>query len=133
MKRLVGILCCLFLLIAGAVWALEKCHGLAAHHDGHEHSENVAQAHTHGLNLPGDQTLAADAVIHCVSSGEIPSFISQPSPRITRLDVTHSVLTSSFVAVMAEASGWITYSQKRPPGWFLAAVSAYLSLSVLRV
>jgi hypothetical protein len=128
MKRLVGSFCCLVLLFASAAWALEKCQTLAAHHDGHEHSESVTHADNHGLDLPRDQA----PVIHCVNSGEIPNFIFQPSPRIAPLVVTYKILPSSFVPVMAEANGWITYSAKRPPGCFLAAVSPYLSLSVLR-
>lgn len=133
MKRLVGVVCCLFLLLASAAWALAKCQSLAAHHGGHEHSETVTHAHNHGLDLPRDQSLPEDPVIHCVNSGESPSFISQPSPRIARSIVTYKILPWSFVPVMAEANGWITYSAKRPPGSFIAAVSPYLSLSVLRV
>ena len=133
MKRLVGIVCCLLSLIASAAWALEKCQSFAAHPDGHEHNENVAHAHNHGLDLPQERSLPGDPVIHCVNPGESPSFISQPSPRISRPLATYKILPSSFVGVDVKAVDWITYSQKRPPGWFLAAVSPYLSLSVLRV
>jgi hypothetical protein len=131
MKRLVGSFCCLFLLLASAAWALEKCQSLAAHHDGHEHTATVTL--THGSDLPREQSLPEDPVIHCVNSGESLSFISQPPPRIARSIVTYKILTWSFVPAMAEANGWITYSAKRPPGSFIAAVSPYLSLSVLRV
>ena len=129
MKRLFGIVCCLVLLFASAVWALEKCQSMAAHHDGHEHSESGTHADNNGLDFPQGQA----PVIHCVNSGESPSFISQPSPRIARSIVTYKILPWFFVPVIAEANGWITYSAKRPPGSFLAAVSPYLSLSVLRV
>jgi len=133
MKRLAGIVCCLFLLLASAVWALEKCQSLAAHHDGHEHSESLAHAHNHDLDVPRELSSPEEPVIHCINSGESPSFISQPSPRIARSIVACKILPWSFVRVMAEANGWMTYSAKRRPGSFLAAVSPYLSLSVLRV
>ena len=133
MKRLVGSFCCLVLLIASAAWALEKCQSLSGHRDGHEHGESVTHSHNDGLDLPREQSLPKDPVIHCVNSGESLSFIFQPSPRIARSIVTYKILPWSFVPVMAEANGWITYSAKRPPGSFIAAVSPYLSLSVLRV
>jgi hypothetical protein len=133
MKRFVGFVCSLFLFLASAAWALEKCQSLAAHHDGHEHSESVTHTHNHGSDLHREQSLPEDPVIHCVNSGESPSFISQPSPRVARSIVAYKILPWFFVPVMAEAKGWITYSAKRPPGSFLAAVSPYLSLSVLRV
>ena len=130
MKRLVGIICSLFLLLASAAWALEKCQSLAAHHDEHE---IATYAHSHGSELPRSQPFPDDPVIHCPSPSEFPSFISQPSPRIARSIVAYKILSWLFVPVMAEANGWITYSAKRPPGSFVAAVSPYLSLSVLRI
>ena len=133
MKRLAGIVCCLFLLLASAVWALEKCQSLATHNDGHEHSEGLTHAHNHDLDVPREQSSPAEPVIHCVNSGESPSFICSPSPRIARLVITQKILPSFFIPATAEAAGWITHSEKRPPGSFLAAVSPYLSLSVLRV
>ena len=133
MKRLVGIVCCLFLLLASAVWALEKCQSLAGHHDEREHRESLTHAHNHDLDIPREQSSPEAPVIHCVNSGESSSLISPPSPRIARLVITQKTLHSFFIPATAEAAGWITHSEKRPPGWFLAAVSPYLSLSVLRV
>ena len=132
MKRFVGIACCLFLLLAGAAWALEKCQSLVAHHGGHEHSEEVSHAHTHGFDVAQDQSLPGNPVIHCVDSREIPSFISQPQTRLARPLVPVQILPASYYSAMAESRVWITNSEKRPPGSFLSAVSPYLFLSVLR-
>ena len=131
MKRLVGIVCCFILLFASAAWALEKCQSLVAHHGGHEHSEGAA--HTHGFDIARDQSQPGNPVIHCADRREIPSFIAQPSPGIARSIVAYRILPSFFIPVMAHTNGWITNSEKRPPGSFLSAVSPYLSLSVLRV
>lgn len=133
MKRFIGIICCLFLFFASAAWALGKCQSLVAHHDGHEYSDSVTHTDSHELDIPREQSLPGDPVIHCVNSGENLSFISASSPRVASLIGRYKVLPSSFVPVIAEANGWITYGEKRPPGWFLAAVSPYLSLLVLRV
>jgi len=132
MKRLAGIVS-LFLLLASAVWALEKCQSLAAHHDGHEHSESLTHAHNHDLDVPRELSSPEEPVIHCINSGESPSFISSPSPRIARFVIVQKSLPLFSIPATAEAAGWITHSEKRPPGSFLAAVSPYLSLSVLRV
>lgn len=133
MKRLVGIIGAMVLLIANGVWALDRCQSLAAHHDGHEHSDRVTHAHNHDLDIPREQSSPEEPAIHCVNSGESPSFIFPPSPRMARLVITQKISSSFVVPVTAEATGWIAYSEKRPPGSFLAAVSPYLSLSVLRV
>ena len=133
MKQLLGILCSLFLLLASAAWVLEKCQSLAAHHDGHEHSDSASHARNHDLDMPREQSSPEDPVIHCVSSGESPSFISSPSPRIARLVITEKILPSFFVPVADEATGQILHSEKRPPGSFFPSVSPYLALSVLRI
>ena len=131
MKRLGGIVCCLFLILASAAWALEKCQSLAAHHDDHAPSVNVT--YPHGIDLPLHQSLPEDPVIHCADLRDVPSFISQPLPRLGSSTVVFHVLPSSFVPVSADANGWINYRDKRPPGSFLSAISPYLSLSVLRI
>ena len=133
MKRLVGIVCALFLLFASAAWALEKCQGLVAHHGGHVHGESLAHAHNHSLDLPQEESLPKDPIIHCINSGESPSLIFQPSPKIAPLVITQKILPSFFMPLTAEAAGWMSYSDKRPPGSFLSAISPYLSLSVLRL
>lgn len=133
MKRLAGIVCCLFLLVASAVWALAKCQSLTAHHDGHEHSDSLTHAHNHDLDVPKEQSSPEEPVIHCVNSDESPSFTSPPSPRIARLVITQKILPSFFVSVTDEATGWMSHSEKRPPGSYVAAVSPYLALSILRV
>lgn len=133
MKRLVGICCCLILLFASAAWALAKCQSLAAHHDGHEHSESVTHLHNHDSEFPLYPSLPQDQVIHCTNSRVLPSAISQPSTRITRPLLAYEILPPCNVTVVAPATRWIAHSEKRPPGSFLAAVSPYLSLSVLRV
>lgn len=132
MYRLGAIVCCLFLLLASAAWALERCQSFDAHPSGHEHGGAVSHSHTQGIDHVRDQSSPEDPTIHCADSRKIPSFVSQPSPRLARSIVAYRILPSSFAPVMAEANGWVTYSEERPPGWFLSAVSTYLSLSVLR-
>ena len=132
MKRLGGIVCCLFLLLASAAWALERCQSFDAHPSAHEHSGEVSHSHTQDVDLPRDPSSTEDSTIHCANSHEIPSFVSQSPPRLARSVVASRILSSSFAPVLAEADGWVTYSEKRPPGSFLSAVSTYLSLSVLR-
>lgn len=133
MKRLVGIVCSLFLLLASAGWALAKCQSLATHQDGHEHWESVTHLHNHDSNLARYPSLPQDLVIHCTDSRDLPSAISQPSTRITRPLLAYEIIPSCNVTVVAPATGWIAHSEKRPPGSFLTGVSPYLSLSVLRV
>ena len=132
MKRLGGIVCCLFLLLASAAWALERCQSFDGHSAGHEHGEAVSHSHTQDVDLLRDQSSPEDQTIHCADSREMPSFISQPPPRLARSIVAYRIFASSSAPVMAAADGWVTYSEERPPGSFLSAVSTYLSLSVLR-
>ena len=132
MKRLVGIVCCLFLFLASAVWALEKCQDFDAHPGGHGHSEEVSHTHAQDIDLLRDRSSPDDQTIHCADSREIPIIISQSSPRLARSNVAYRILPSSLAPVIAEANGWFIYSEKRPPGRFLSAVETYLSLSVLR-
>ena len=132
MKRVIAIAICFSIFYAGAVWALEKCQSLVAHHGGHEYSEEMSHAHTHAFDIAQDQSLPGNPVIHCVDSREIPSFISQPQTRFARPLVPVQILPASCYSAVAESRVWITNSEKRPPGSFLSAVSPYLSLSVLR-
>jgi len=132
MKRFSGIVCCLFLLLASAAWALERCQGFDAHTGGHEHGEAVSHSHTQDVALLRYPQSSHDQTIHCADPRELPNFISQPSPRLARSNVAYRILSWSFAPVMAEADGWLTYGEKRPPGSFLSMVSTYLSLSVLR-
>jgi hypothetical protein len=132
MKRLGGIVCCLFLLLASAASALERCQGFDAHPTGHEHSGEVSHSHTQDVDLLREQSSPEDSTIHCSDSPEIASFVSQPPPRLARSIVAYRIFASSFAPVMAETNGWVTDSEKRPPGSFLSAVSPYLSLAVLR-
>ena len=133
MKRLGGIVCCLFLFLASAASALERCQSFDAYPTGHEHNGEVSHSHTQDVDLLRDPSSPEDPTIHCADSREIPSFVSQPSPRLARSNIAYRILPSSFAPVMAAADGWLTYSEKRPPGSFLTAVSSYLSLSVLRI
>ncbi len=130
MSRLVGIIAAMLLLLANAAWALERCESLSAHHAVHEHGEAVSHDHSPALD---SQSSTVDQTIHCTDSRDLPSAISQPSPRITRPLLAYKIFPSCNVSVVAQVTGWIAYSEKRPPGSFLAAVSPYLSLSVLRV
>jgi len=132
MKRLGGIVCCLFLLLASAAWALERCQSFDAHPSGHEHGEAVSHSHTQDVDHLRYPQSPHDQTIHCADSREVPNYISQPSPRLDRLNVAYRILPSSLAPFTVEASGWLAYGEKRPPGWFLSAVSTYLSLSVLR-
>ena len=132
MKRLVGIVGCLFLFLASAVWALEKCQDFDAHPSGHKHAEEAFHTHAQGIELPRNHSLPGDQTIHCADSRAIPIIISQSSPRLARSNVAYRILPSLLAPVIAEANGWFIYSEKRPPGWFLSAVATYLSLSVLR-
>ena len=131
MKRLVGIACCLLLLLASAAWALEKCQSLVAHHGAHEHSEEVS--HSHSFDVARDQSLPGNPVIHCADTREIPSFIPAPPSRLNRSTVAYAILPASFIAVMADANASITHGMTKPPGSFLSAVAFYISLSVLRI
>ena len=133
MNRLVGIIGAMVLLLANAAWALERCQSLRAHHAVHEHGEAVSHTHNPVLDSFRPQTSAEDQTIHCPDSRDLPSAISQPSPRIVRPLLAYKIIPSCNVSVVAQALSWIAYSEKRPPGSFLAAVSPYLSLSVLRV
>jgi hypothetical protein len=133
MNRLVGIIGAMVLLIANAAWALERCQSLNAHHAAHEHGEAASLDHGPPLDSFRSQSSAEDQTIHCANSREVASFLSQPSPWIARSIGAYKTLPSPFVPFVAESNGWIAYSEKRPPGSFLAAVSLYLSLSVLRV
>ena len=132
MKRLGGIVCCLFLLLASAAWALERCQSFNDHPSGHEHSAEISHSHMQDVDLLRDHSSPKDPTIHCPVPREVPNYISQPPPRLARSNVAYRILPSSFAPVMAEANGWVTYNEKRPPGWFLSTVSPYLSLSVLR-
>ena len=132
MKRVGGIVCCLFLLLASAAWALERCQGFDAHPGGHAHSEEASHTHTQGIDLLGAPSSPHDPTIHCADSREVPRMISLPSPRMVRPLVAFQILPASYDSAMTECNGWIIHSEKRPPGWFLSAVSPYLSLSVLR-
>lgn len=132
MKRLGGIVCCLFLLLASAAWALERCQSFDAHPSGHEHSAEVSPSHIDHVDLLRDLSSPEDPTIHCANSREILSFVSQSPARLARSIVAYRILPSSFAPVMAAADGWVKYSEKRPPGSFFSAVSPYLSLSVLR-
>ena len=132
MKRLVGIVCCLFLFLASVAWALERCQGFDAHPGGHGHSEAASHTHTQGIDLLRAELSPDDQTIHCADSRAIPIIISQSSPRLARSNVAYRILPSLMAPVIAEANGWFIYSEKRPPGWFLSAVATYLSLSVLR-
>ena len=132
MKRLGGIVCCLFLLLASAAWALERCQSFNDHPSGHEHSAEISHSHMQDVDLLRDHSSPEDPTIHCADSREVPSFISQSRPRLARSIAAYRILPSSFAPVMAEANDWVTYNEKRPSGWFLSAVSPYLSLSVLR-
>jgi len=132
MKRLVGIIGAMVLLIANAAWALERCQSLNAHHAVHEHGDAASHDHNRALDSFRSQSSAEDQTIHCTDSRDLPSFISQPSPRVARPLPAYKIIPSCNVSVVAQATGWIAYSEKRPPGWFFAAVSSYLSLSVLR-
>lgn len=132
MKRLGGIVCCLFLLLASAAWALERCQSFDTHPSGHEHSGEVSHSHTQGFDFLRDPSSPEDPTIHCADSREVPSMLSLRSSRLARSFAEYRILPSSFAPVMAGAAGWLTYSERRPPGVFLSAVSTYLSLSVLR-
>lgn len=132
MKRLGGIVCCLFLLLASAAWALERCQIFDAHSAGHEHSDEVSHSHTQDADLLRDQSSPEGQTIHCADSRDILSYISQPSPRMDRPFVPVQMFRASYDSAMTGCTGCIIHSEKRPPGWFLSAVSPYLSLSVLR-
>ncbi len=133
MNRLLGIIGVMVLLIANAAWALERCQSYNTHHAVHEHGGAVAHDHSRALDSFRSQSSAEEQTIHCADSRDLPSAISQPSPRIARSPLAYKIIPSCNVSVVAQATGWIAYSEKRPPGSFLAAVSPYLSLSVLRV
>ena len=133
MKRLAGILGAILLLFANAAWALERCQGFNTQHAVHEHGDTVSHDHSPALDSLQSQSSAQDVTIHCADSRDFSCFISHSSYRTARSPVAYKILPSSFVPFVAESNGWITYSEKRPPGSFLSAVSPYLSLSVLRV
>lgn len=133
MKRLVGIIGAMVLLLANAAWALERCESLSPHHAVHEHGGAVSHDHSPALDSFRSQSSAEDQTIHCPDSRDLPSAISQPSPRIARSLLAYKIIPSCNVSVVAQAVSWTVYSEKRPPGSYLAAVSPYLALSILRV
>jgi len=132
MKRLGGLVCCLFLLLASAAWALERCQSFDAHPSGHEHSGEVSHSHTQDVDLLRDPSSPEDPTIHCADSRDILSFISPPSPRMDHPLVPVQIFRASYDSAMTSCNGCIIHSEKRPPGSFLSAVSTYLSLAVLR-
>ena len=133
MKRLVGIACCLFLLLASAAWALEKCQSLVAHHGMHAHLDEMPHADSRGAEPDYSHPAANDQTIHCPDSSVKLAFIISPPPRISPLVTARQFLHSSICFAVAENIVSTIRSEHRPPGSLFSAVSQYLALSVLRI
>ena len=131
MKRLVGIVCCLFLVFASALWALEPCQSYNTHHDIHAQADENSSAP--GLEFSHSHASTNDQTIHCPYPQIKLSFVTQPSSRITYPMTAGNVVPISFCSTVARGTGWMIHGEQRPPGSFLSAVSPYLSLSVLRI
>ena len=131
MKRLGGIVCCLFLVFASALWALEPCQSYNSHHDIHAQADESSRAlgleFSHSHAPPNDQTF------HCPHPQIKLSFVTQPSSRITYPMTARNVGSISFCSTVARGPAWMIHGEERPTGSFLSAVSPYLSLSVLRI
>lgn len=135
MKGVVGITCSLFLVFAGALWAMGRCDGFNIHHGSHEHGRaEIAHSHTHGADLVhAGHSSGEEPTIHCCAdSYKKPTLMVKPFQQIV-----DPVTVGQLVVISSNLSDpplgpRTSRSKDKPPGAFLSSVPLYLSFSVLR-
>jgi len=134
MKGVVGITCSLFLVFAGALWAMGRCDGFNIHHGSHEHGRaEIAHSHTHGSDLVHGHWSGDEPTIHCCADSYknivliVPLFQRIAGP----VSVGQLVLISSLSDPRHGPRA--TRGDDKPPGPFLSSVFLYLPLAVLRI
>lgn len=129
MKRLLGIISCLFMLFGGVAAAWSGCEQLSFESDHHSHTSAPVHAHDH--HAATDHKHSHEAVIHCPTLDAfvtVASFSATKERRVERVSV--ALVRELGLLFTAYGSG----SSHGPPGFGQASiVSPYLLFSVLRI
>ena len=131
MKRFTGIICCVVLLFASALWALERCQNYDSRRDAYARDDETS--HALGPEFGHSHASTNEPTIHCPDTQVKLSFVSPRPFRMAHPEAAKNVVPIPFCSAVVVGVGGIVHGEPRPPGSFLSAVSPYLSLSVLRL
>lgn len=133
MKRLIVIVSCIFVLYAGAVWALEGCRDIGAGHQLFHQAESADSDHHHARDNASHHSHSDPTRVHCPNVFD--EFLL--SPRIT-LTANHSYV--GHVALAAKSFHGFLAGRiyggfgDGPPGHYRSKpLPRHLVLSVIRI
>lgn len=134
MKGFVVITCSLFLIVAGALWAMGRCDGFNSHDGNHEHGRSeIAHSNIHSTDLVHGYSSGDEPVIRCCPNSYKLALIVRSFQQIADpIFVGHLIFLSSS---LSDPPHWphTGRSGAKPPGPFTSGASLYLANSVLRI
>jgi hypothetical protein len=129
MKRLLGTVCCLLTIFAGAVAAWADCTATSLNNRNTGHASSRVHSHEH--HAEPDHSHSHDGVMHCPALDEF----------LTVANVSASTERQFELVLLASDSQWSSQSLRRgsalahgPPGFaYSGIIPSYLLLGVLRI
>ena len=128
MKRLLGIMSCLFVLLAGAASVQAKCERIAITSNGHYASPGAGGAHDHRPSSSHDHEHTA---IHCAIDQFVPTASFSPKPNREAKRVSDS-LGAEFVRWFGNSDHCPVLRDPSKPV-HSSTIPFHLLLSVLRI